>query len=125
MKITRDEAREYFLHPSQQLDITPDNLPGDPVQYWAEGGVCGVFHPSFWGGVWMAHYAVKPEAWGKAVSPARSVLNAFWQAEKPDLIIGWTDEKNRQALSFAKRLGFREIGTMHNGVVTQEWTPWV
>lgn len=73
----------------------------------------------------MAHYAVKPEAWGKAVSPARSVLNAFWQAEKPDLIIGWTDEKNRQALSFAKRLGFREIGTMHNGVVTQEWTPWV
>jgi RimJ/RimL family protein N-acetyltransferase len=123
VKITAGEAQEYFLHPSQQTDIDPDNLPGDPVQYWAHDGVCGMFHPTFWPGVWMAHYAIKPEVWGKTVAPTVVLLNAFWRAEQPELIIGWTDNKNRQAMSFAKRLGFKEIGTMRNGVVTQEWTP--
>lgn len=124
MRVSVEQAREYFAHPSQQLGITPDTLPGAPVQYWAKGGVCCVFHPTFWPNVWMGHYAVKPEAWGKTVSPTREILNAFWQAEQPELIIGWTDQANRQALSFARRLGFKEIGTMRNGVVTQEWTPW-
>lgn len=124
MRITREAAREYFAHPSQQIDVNPESLPGDPVQYWAQDGVCVMFHPSFWPGVWMAHYAVKPEVWGKTVSPALEILSAFWNACEPDLIIGWTDERNRQAISFSRRLGFKEIGTMQNGVVTQEWTPW-
>jgi RimJ/RimL family protein N-acetyltransferase len=125
VRITADEAREYFAHPSQKTGIDPDNLPGDPVQYWAEGGVCGLFHPSFWPDVWMGHYAVKPEVWGKTIEPARAILLEFWEAASPQLIIGWTDQNNRQALKFARRLGFKEIGTMRNGVVTQEWTPWV
>lgn len=124
MRITREAAREYFAHPSQQIGISPDELPGDPVQYWAKDGVCCIFHPSFWPGVWMGHYAVKPEVWGKTVKPTKELLRAFWDANQPKLIIGWTDENNRQALSFARRLGFKEIGTMRNGVVTQEWTPW-
>lgn len=125
MRITVDEARSYFLHPSQQIDITPETLPGDPVQYWARGGVCALFHPAFWPDVWMGHYAVRPEVWGNTVRPAKELLNAFWNAENPQLIIGWTDIKNRQAISFARRIGFKEIGTTHNGVVMQEWTPWV
>jgi RimJ/RimL family protein N-acetyltransferase len=72
----------------------------------------------------MGHYAVKPEVWGKTIKPAKAILREFWEAENPQLIIGWTDESNRQALNFARRLGFKEIGTMRNGVVTQEWTPW-
>lgn len=127
MRISLDEAREYWAHPSQQImGATPENLPGDPFQYWAEGPVCTVFHPTFWPGVWMGHYAVKPEAWGHAVEPARRLMAAFWEAEAPSRIIGWTPASNRMALSFARRLGFVQDGAMplnDETVIMQGWVP--
>lgn len=125
MRITLEDARQYFQHHTQQkwAGIAPDDLPGEPFQYWANGGVCGVFHPDHWPGVWMAHYGVKPEAWGRATEPAKAILNAFWEAEKPRLIIGWTDEANRAALAFAKRIGFTVTGRMSVGIIMQEWQP--
>jgi hypothetical protein len=120
-RITVDEAREYFSHPSQQkgAQITPDALPGDPFEYWACGGVCVVFHVALWPGIWMVHCGVKPEVWGRAVEPAREILSAFREARDPAQIIGWTEASNRAAVSFALRVGFRETGkmTMPDGAI--------
>lgn len=125
MRITPDEASAYFAHPSQHGNLPFDDLPGEPFEYWATGGVCGVFHPTFWPGVWMAHYGVKPEVWGRTQEPAKAILAAFHAAREPLLVIGWTDAKNRAALAFCKRLGFQEMGTMPvgDGVVMTRWKP--
>lgn len=128
-RITVDEAREYFSHPSQQkgAQITPDALPGDPFEYWACGGVCGVFHPDHWPGVWMAHYGVMPWAWGRTTKPARAILQTFCDTHDPAQIIGWTDAANRAALSFARRIGFRETGRISlpdGAVVMTEFRTW-
>lgn len=120
------EARRFWAHPSQHvMGSHPDTLPqGEPFQYWAHGPVCVVFHPTFWPGVWMAHHGCKPEGWGRAVEPARAILAAFQEAERPELIIGWTAKKNRAALAFARRVGFEEDGRLPLGsgdVIMQSW----
>lgn len=125
MRIPVEEARAFFAHPSQQRasHIAPEDLPADGVEYWAKDGVCGLFHPSFWPDVWMAHYGVKPEALGRTVAPAKAILSAFWEEKKPARIIGWTKENNRAALAFARRLGFTVDGRMDlpEPVIMQGW----
>ena len=126
MRIGVEEARQYWAHASQQKGsmLSPEDLPCTPdFQYWAHDGVCGVFHLAPWPGVWMGHYGIKPEMWGKAVGPARRVIEDFRNANSPDLIVGWTHEGNRAALSFARRLGFVETGRMNlptGAVIMQE-----
>ena len=126
-RISVGEARAYFAHPSQQLyGITPDTLPGEPVQYWADGPLCGIFHPSFWPGVWMCHHAAKPEGWGHLNGPARRILDAFARDARPLRIIGWTDAANRHAIAFTRRMGFAEDGRMPVGsteIVMTGWSP--
>jgi len=123
MRIKPALAKPFFDHKTQRkwAQISPDELPGDPFQYWAQEGVCGVFHPMPWPGIWMAHYGVLPDAWGHTKGPARAILKDFWDAEQPDLIIGWTEENNRAALAFSKRIGFTITGRMASGVIMQEW----
>lgn len=125
MRITVDEAREYLADKSQQIyDAKPEILPEVGVEYYADGPVCGMFHPAFWPGVWMAHYAVKPKEWGHLVTPAKRVLNEFWDTERPQRIIGWTPEGNRAALAFSKRLGFVVDGEMNlpsGKIIMQGW----
>ena len=125
MKITVDEARAYLAHPSQQIyDARPEVLPEDGVEYYAAGPVCGMFHRFGWNGVWMAHYAVKPEGWGRLVAPANEILNEFWDAERPERIIGWTPGENRAALAFSKRLGFVIDGQLDlpsGKIIMQGW----
>ncbi len=126
MKITVDEAREYFAHKSQQLGgITPETLPDEGFFYYADGHVCGVFHRAAWPGVFMAHYGVKPEGWGNTVKPALNILNEFWDEHGPERIIGWTAADNKRALSLARRLGFvrdGEIPLPSGNVIMQGWT---
>lgn len=113
MRITVDEARPYFAHPSQQtFGVTPETLPDDPFEYWADGPVCGVFHLAPWPGVWMAHHAVKPEGWGHLDKHAEAIMREFSEEKQPVAIIGWTDKRNRAALAFARRIGFREGGDL-------------
>lgn len=103
----------------------PDTLPdGDEFQYWACGPICGVFHRALWPGVWMAHHGCKPAGWGEAAKHACAGLAAFWAAENPERIIGWTERRNRAALAFARRVGFVEDGIMPlptGDVVLQGW----
>lgn len=123
-RITIDAARAFFAHPSQHLLITPENLPGEGFEYWAQGPICAVFHLAPWPGVWMAHYGAKPEGWGHLTEPARAVLREFWGARQPERIIGWTHETNRAALAFARRIGFERDGEMHlpsGKIITQGW----
>lgn len=113
MRITVDEAREYFAHPSQQLyGVTPENLPGEPFEYWAKGGICGVFHPAPATGVWMVHFAAMPSEWGRLVEPSREVLRAFWDEKKPQRIVGWTPASLRAAVALSRRVGFVEDGRL-------------
>ena len=125
MKITVDEARQYLAHPSQQImDARPETLPVEGVEYYAVGPICGMFHRDHWPGVWMAHYAVKPEGWGLLTAPAKQILNEFWEAERPERIVGWTPASNRAALAFSKRIGFVVDGEMNlpsGKVIMQGW----
>lgn len=124
-QISVDEAREYFADRSQQQAsrITPETLPDEGFEYWADEGVCGAFHKAPWQGVWMAHYGVKPEQWGRTTEPARRILRAFWAHHQPERIVGWTLESNRAALAFARRIGFEIDGRMDlvEPVVMQGW----
>ena len=116
MKITVDEARGFFAHPSQQVfGITPDTLPGEPFEYWAHGHVCGVAHMAPHPGVWMVHMAVKPEGWGRAVESGRLLLREFWTEKQPKRLIGWTPSNMRAAWAFARRCGFVDDGRMPLG----------
>lgn len=126
MKIDVEAAREYFAHPSQHVDGTsPDNLPVAGVHYYAIGPICGAFHLVFQPGVFMAHYGVKPEGWGRLIEPARAILGHAWDDLGAERFIGWTDETNRAALAFARRLGFTRDGVLPlsgRTIIMQGWT---
>jgi hypothetical protein len=127
-RLSVDEARAFWAHPSQHVGgSTPETLPdGDGVQYWASGPICGVFHLAPWPGVWMAHYGAKPEGRGRLIPHARAVMLAFWEAEQPERVIGWTRVDNRLAVAFARRLGFVVDGRMalpSGDLILQGWTP--
>ncbi len=128
-RLTAQQAREYFTDPTQLRGAmlkSPDDLPDDGFEYWADGPICGIFHLSSWPGVWMAHYGVKPEGWGRLVGPSVRILRAFWEHHQPQRIIGWTDARNRAALALARRMGFREDGRMQlDGyeVIMTGWRP--
>jgi len=104
MRITVDEARAYFAHPSQHVRVTPEELP-DGLEYWADSGVCLVLHPTAAADVWMAHIGVKPEAWGKTTEPTRRILEAFWRAKQPRRIVAWIDDHRRAAIALARKAG--------------------
>lgn len=129
MRIGVDEARKFFEHPSQQKGcmITPETLPEEGFEYWEKGGICGAFHRAPWPNVWMAHYGVIPSQWGKLSEPAKDVLMEFWAHHNPDLIMAMTAKTNRAAVSFAKRIGFKVVGSLSaesGDVVITEWKPW-
>ena len=128
MKIGVGEARKYFEHPSQHVEGTrPDILPAEGVHYYANGPICGLFHLMHDPGIYMAHYGVMPEGWGRLTFPARTVLAYAFDDLGAERFVGWTDEKNRAALAFAKRIGFKRDGVLplrDKTIIMQGWTPW-
>ena len=127
MKITVDEARKYFAHPSQHyMGITPDNLPEKGFEYRADGALCLVFHASFWPGVYMVHCAAMPEGWGTLTEPGKRLLRAFYEEKQATRLIAWTPRSKRGALALARRCGFIEDGRFpvsDDEIIMQGWTP--
>lgn len=126
MIISVDEAREYFLHPSQTAGgLDPNDLPKEGFEYHATEWLCLIFHLAPWPDVWMVHFAAKPEGWGYLVPHAEKLLNEFWRSRDPERIIGWTPEKNRAACAFARRCGFEVDGRMSmktGNVILHGWS---
>lgn len=123
MKISAAEARRYFDHPTQAAPGLPDEFPEDGIEYRAESGVCLIFHPALWPGVWMVHVAVNPAAWGKVDAPARRLLTQFQDEFGPERIVAWVEEQNRACLALTRRLGFTQYGRLglQAPVVMLEW----
>lgn len=122
MRVTVDEAREYFAHPSQHaFGMTEKDLPED-YTYYATGGVCLAFHSVLWPGVWACHVGVRPEAWGHTVRPSKALLRAFWVDMDPKAIIFAINANNRAAVSLAERVGGTLAGSF-GGLVVMEWRP--
>lgn len=123
MRISVDEARPFFAHPSQQKGFDPADLPSEGVEYWASGPVCGVFRDFCWPRVLDVHCGVKPEGWGHTVPHARNILREVWEHHRPDLIVALTHESNRATLAFNRRCGFAVVGPLPvpERVIIQSW----
>lgn len=127
MKISRDEARAFFAHPSQlraaMLD-SPDQLP-ESLTYYAKGGVCLATHWGHWPGVLMGHIAALPSAWGRVTEPGLALLHEAWAAEQPERIVGWVKERNRAMCALCARLGMKIDGRLPlaEPVILYGWRP--
>lgn len=127
MKITRDEAKAFFAHPSQlraAMLHSPEQLP-ESLTYYAHGGVCLATHWGHWPGVLMGHVAVMPSAWGRTTEPGRALLLEAWETEKPERIVGWVKESNRAMRAFCARLGMEVDGRLPlaEPVILYGWRP--
>lgn len=113
MRISRDEARRFWAHPSQQIfGMTPDLLPDEPFIYFASGPFCGVAHPGPLRGVWIVDYAALPEGRGHLIQHARTVANECIEVTGATSLMGLTRTDLRLAISFITRVGFEKIGTI-------------
>lgn len=124
MRITRDEAEDFFAHPSQKV-MGLTELPDSPFEYYAFGQVCGAFHETFWPDVHMVHVGMKPDGWGLSDISARAILEHYRAETGSKRITTWIDGNNRAAIAFAARLGFTEDGEMALGtdkVIMMGWS---
>jgi hypothetical protein len=128
-RLTKQQALAFWEHPSQQLlDLQPELLPEDSelFKYYAEGPLCGLFHPGTWPGVWVWHIGVKPHGWGKLLEPARAILEYVWNDLNPDRLTTWCYTNNRGAVAMCRRMKFHQDGqfpTPKGEIVMYGWTP--
>ncbi len=125
-RITVEEARSFFVHPSQWRSARPEQLQDGGFVYYASGPICGVFHDMPWPRTIGAHCGVKPEGWGNLVPHAQAILQQVWDDFQPDVIVAWTPENNRATLAFNKRTGFVIDGILPTPsvrTVMQSWRP--
>lgn len=126
MKVTTDEARAFFEHPSQRImGMRPDMLPEEGMEYRAVGPVLWVFHGLPWPGLWMGHIAVKPEAWGHVADLSMPILRNFWNEKGAARICAWLPQSNRAAHACARRIGFVVDGVipLPDPLIELGWTP--
>ncbi len=123
MRIGVDEARGYFAHPSQRNAsvLDPADLHEDGLLYYADGGVCLIFHRVYWPGVWMVHLGANPAAWGRLDGAVLRLLREFSAQHEPTRIVAWVSDKNRAVLALSRRLGFQQDGQFP-GVELIGWT---
>ena len=111
MRITIDEARQYFAHPSQRNNADPETLPVWAV-YHALGGVCLLAHPMPLDGLWMVHLGVLPSAWGRVTEPARELLKEISAENRVERMLAWVPEDNRHVAALCRRVGFELDGRL-------------
>lgn len=105
MRIPLEEARAYWMHPTQHsMGFTGNDLP-DWADYWADSGVCIMAHRSFWPGIVAVHIGVLPEAWGNTVEPTEKLLREIWRDANPTRIIAHVHESNRLACRLCRKVG--------------------
>lgn len=106
-----DEARPFFAHRSQRIHgITPETLPDEGFQYWAQGNLCLCVHPAMFPGVWGAHVAAMPQGWGSLDAELVAVQREIWRALEPVRLVGWVETWRRPVLALARRCGWVEDG---------------
>lgn len=125
MKISVEDARKYWEHPTQHCrGCTGDDLQ-EWADYWADGPVCIMTYEVTWPGVLTAHIGVLPEAWGNAVEPVKRLLEEIWHEQGPERITAHMEEKNRLACKLVERAGAEIDGRMpiSGGTIIQYgWT---
>jgi RimJ/RimL family protein N-acetyltransferase len=127
LTLTPKEAEGYFMHPTQikgSMIVDGASLP-DGAEYRAMDGVCGAFHECGMVDIWMVHFAVLPEAWGKCVPACKAIVEAFAREVGAKRLIGWTPEHNRAALSLVRRVGFEIDGRLplDEPFIMSGWSP--
>ena len=125
MRISVDQAREYFQHPSQQREgvgLMPDQLHDDGVTYYATEHMCLLVHE--YEGEPMVHIAVKPEGWGRLDDPCVTLLTwvqADWNADR---LLALIDENNRAVVRMANAVGFtgsQQVEMVDKLYTLKEW----
>ena len=122
MKITVDEARAYFAHPSQHDNGLVEPELSEFMEYWAKDGVCLCFHPAIIPSITVVHIGVKREAWGSTTDPTREILQAYWAEHQPRRIVAWIETKRKHAIALARRVGFIEDGRLPD-IIMMGWRP--
>jgi RimJ/RimL family protein N-acetyltransferase len=107
MKIIANEARQYFLHPSQnKSELDPAELHDAGIEYRAEDGVCLAFHGSMWPDVWSVHIGTTPDMWGRLDAIVMRLLRGFFAEMKALRIVAWVPRANCAVHALARRVGF-------------------
>lgn len=127
MRISVDEARAYFAHPSQlraSMLASADDLP-EVATYYANAGVCLATHWGPWHGVLMVHLAAMPWAWGATTEPVIGLMREAWAAECPERLCGWVREENRAIQALCRRVGMQIDGRLPlaQPVILYGWRP--
>jgi hypothetical protein len=124
-QISPGQAREFWADPSQrEPGETVNMLPSVGVDYFACRDLCLAFRQGPYPGVYMVDLGAKPEGWGYLKTPACLILRAFADSRDVDCVMAWTKTTKRAVVSFAKRVGFREVGMMTDPALTiLEWRP--
>ena len=125
MRIGVDDARKFWMHPTQHdRGVTGEDLPAW-ADYWADGPACIMTYEVLWPGVISAHIGVLPEAWGSTVEPVKRLLSEIWTEKQPERIIAHIKEENRLACRLVERVGATIDGKtpVRGGTVLQYgWT---
>lgn len=105
-----------FYEPEEFQELAGDAaelIRSGQVQYWQQGATVGVFTLSVVSDVWQFQNCYYPEVEpkGEPDEELRAVLNAFWDAEKPDYITAKT-VTDWPSISLMQLIGFRQVGVL-------------
>ena len=115
MKVTRDEARNWWEHPTQHRGLDLNNMPD--LAYYADGPACLGVQIGFWPGTIVIHLGVKPEGWGKLVPHITKLVAEAAEDLSATRVQAWVYSTNRAVVRLALRCGFTLDGAFDDCVI--------